>query len=208
MTQIVIEIIGAGFMHIEIPTSVIGWFMLLRNHMLLGLTALTIFQIPAFILCTPVILAVYAALRRSNRAYLMVATALGILGIAVYLASNTVFSMLSLSRQYAAAVTDGERSLLLAAGQAMLAIYEGSGVDLGLFLFMTAVLIISILMLQDNVFGPVTAYVGILTGVVAMAYYMSSSFTPMAIFIFEAAGVLFVVWVILVGRRLLKMGSS
>ena len=71
--------------------------------------------------------------------------------------------MLSLSRQYGAATTDVQKSLFLAAGQAMLATYEGSGVDVELFLFMTAVLMISMIMLQSNFFSPITAYVGVLT---------------------------------------------
>ena len=208
LTQIIIEIIGVGFMHIEVPTTIIGWFLLLQSQTLLGLTELTMFQIPAFIFCVPAFLALYVALKRSNGAYVMVATALAFLGIAVYISSNTVFSMLSLSGQYAAATTDEQRSMLLAAGQAMLAIYQGISVNVGLFLFMVAILMVSGIMLRSNIFDSATAYVGILAGVVALAYYISSAFTQMAIFILEAAGIFFVVWVILVGRRLIQLGYS
>jgi hypothetical protein len=41
----------------------------------------------------------------------------------------TAFDVLSLSNQYAAAATDAQRSMFLAAGQAMLAIYQGSAFD-------------------------------------------------------------------------------
>jgi hypothetical protein len=41
--------------------------------------------------------------------------------MAVYIASNRAFAMLSLSGQYASATTDAQSSLLNAAGQAMLA---------------------------------------------------------------------------------------
>jgi len=208
LLQIIIEIIGVGFLHIEVPTTVIGWFLLLQSHTLLGLTELTMFQIPAFILCVPVFLALYVALKRSNGSYVIVATAFAFLGIAVYIASNTVFSMLSLSGQYAAATTDVQRSILLAAGQAMLAYYQGVGVDVGLFLFMFAILMISGVMLRSNIFDRATAYIGILAGVVSLLYYISSAFTPNAIFILEAAGLFFVVWIILVGLRLLQLGYS
>jgi hypothetical protein len=135
-------------------------------------------------------------------------TALAFLGIAVYLASNTIFALLSLSSQYAAATTDAQRSMFLTAGQALLAIDQGSGVDVGLFLFLVAVLMTSVMMLRSGIFGRATAYAGILAGVVAVAYYISSAFTPLAIFILEAGGLFFVVWVVLVGRRLFQLGQD
>jgi hypothetical protein len=208
LIQIVIEIIGVGFMHIEVPTTIMGWFLLLQSHMLFGLTALTMFQIPAFILCIPVFLALYTALKQTKEVYVMIVIALALLGITIYIASNTVFSMLSLSGQYKAATTDAQRSGLLAAGQAMLAIYQGIGVNIGLFLFLVAIMMISGVMLWGNIFDRVTAYAGILSGAVSLLYYISSAFTSNAIFILEAAGVFFVVWVILVGRRLLQLGYN
>ena len=80
-----LQIIGVGFLQIEVPITVLGWFLLLQSQPLLGLTELTMFQIPAFILCVPAFLALYASLRQANRAYVLVATALAFLGIAVYL---------------------------------------------------------------------------------------------------------------------------
>jgi hypothetical protein len=90
----------------------------------------------------------------------------------------------------------------------MFAIYQGSGVNVGLFLFLLAILMISVIMLRTDIFHRTTAYTGILAGVVALAYYISSAFTPRAIFIFEAAGVLFVVWISMVGGELLQLGKS
>lgn len=98
--------------------------------------------------------------------------------------------------------------MLLAAGQAMLASYEGIGVDVGLLLFMIAILSISGIMLRSKIFDRRSAYVGILAGVVALVYYISSAFTPIAIFIFELAGLFFVAWIILVCLRLLQLGYT
>jgi hypothetical protein len=206
--QIIIEVIGVGFMHIEIPNTVTGWFTLLQNHTLLGLTALTLFQIPTFILCVPVFLALYFALKRAHWVSMLIATAFALLGITVYIASNTVIPMYLLSGQYAAASTDLQRSAILAAGQAMFAIYEGSGVDVGLFLFMLALFMISLIMRKSSVFNPITAYIGFLAGLVALIYYLSSAFSPSAIFIYEFAGLLFLVWSVLIGRGLWQLGDS
>jgi len=56
------------------------------------------------------------------------ATGLWLLAIGMFIASNPAVHMLKLSNQFAAAATDKQRSQTLAAGQAMLANWEGSAV--------------------------------------------------------------------------------
>jgi hypothetical protein len=208
LVQVIINIISVGILHIAVPSSVPGWFALLQSHPLIGLNDLTFFQIPSLVFCVPMFLALYPALRDTNRTYLRIGLALAFLGMAVYLASNTALGMLSLSSQYAAAATELEKTMLLAAGQAMLATYEGSGVDVGLIIFLVAVLMLSAIMLRSQAFTPLTAYAGILAGAFAVAYYIAAAFRPEAIFILEAAGLLFVLWVILVGRKLLQLAGQ
>jgi len=88
---------------------------------------------------------------------MVIALILGLVATAVYFASNTAFEMLSLSNQYAAATTDAQRSIVMAAGQAMLAIYQGTAFDVSYVLSAVALLIISVIMLRSNVFSKVTA---------------------------------------------------
>ena len=106
------------------PSSVIDWFTLFHTNRLVGLTFFNVFDMVNYLLVGLIFLALYAALRQVNRSYMTLATALALLGIAVYLASNQAFSMLTLSHQYAVATTDAQRSMLLAAGQALLAIHD------------------------------------------------------------------------------------
>jgi hypothetical protein len=58
-----------------------------------------------------------------------IATASGLVGIAVYFASNHAFSMLSLGDQYATATTDVQRSMLLAVGEGLLAINNPGAIN-------------------------------------------------------------------------------
>jgi hypothetical protein len=142
------------------PSSVSDWFTLLQTHRLVGLTLLNVFDIVNYTLVGLIYLGLHAALRRANKSYMTLAAALGFLGIALYLASNQAFSLLSLSDQYAAATTDAQRSMLLAAGQALLAISNPNALGpgtLGFLLVTLAGLIISIVMLQTSIFGKVTA---------------------------------------------------
>jgi len=195
------------------PSTVIDWFTLLQNNKLLGLSLLNLFDIVDYALVGLMFLALYAALRRANESYMAIATTLGFVGIAVYFASNTAFSMLSLSDQYAAATTDAQRSMFLAAGQAMLAInnpgaiYQGTGWYMSFLLLAVAGLIISAVMLRSNIFSKVTAYVGILASAFDLTCCITLAFVPaIDVFLLSASGLLLMIWHILVGWRLFQLG--
>ena len=132
------------------PSTVIGYFTLFHRNALLGLLDLDLLSIADYALFVPLFLALYIALRRVSPSFMAIATALGLVGIATYFASNTAFEMLSLSNQYATATTDAQRSLFVASGQAMLAIYQGTAFDVSYVLLAIASLIISVVMLRSN----------------------------------------------------------
>ena len=121
--EIVAALIGviSSYTSGPVPSTVIGWFTLLQNNRFLGLVDLGLFDIATLALLVPMFLAVYIALRRASASFMAIATTLSFVGIAVYLATETAFSLLSVSSQYAAATTDAQRSLFEAAGQATLA---------------------------------------------------------------------------------------
>ena len=114
--------------------------------------------------------------------------------------------MLSLSSQYAAATTEAQRSLFVAAGQAMLAIYQGTAFDMSYVLLAVAPLIISVVMLRSKSFGKVTACVGIVANVLELG-----SFVPViGVFLSLVSVVGLLIWYILIARRLflLAQGAS
>ena len=187
------------------PSTVIGWFTLFQNNRLLGLLDMDLLLIIDQVLMGLVLLALYAALKRASPSFMAIALTLGLVGVAVYFASNTAFSMLALSFQYAAATTDAQRSTFLAAGQAMLALYQGTAFDVSYVLGGVATLIISVVMLRSNIFGKVTAYVGLLMSIMMVVpptvgtiglVFSLISLVPLAI------------WLILIARRLFQLGSG
>jgi hypothetical protein len=204
----------------EPPVTVSDWFALLQSNRLLGLAYLNIFDIVNYALVSLMFLALYAVLRRAKKGYMAIATALGLLGIAVYFASNTAISMLSLSDQYAVATAEAQRISLLAAGEAMLAInrftapgsHPGSGGYISLLLIAVAGMITSIVMLRSDLFNRATAYVGILASALDLAYCIAFAFIPtvdselLAILFIPAAGLLLMIWHIMVGWRLYRLG--
>ena len=199
------------------PTTAVGWFTLLHNNSLLGLFFLNFFDIADYVLVGLVFLALYIALRKTNRIYAAVATSLGLTGILVYLTSTTSFTMLSLSNQYVSATTDTQRSALLAEGQAVLAKgipgagYQGVGGLTSLFLIAAAGLIISVIMLRSKIFNTATAFVGITASVFDLAYLVGVEFVPTTDFylwsslFIGGAGLLLMIWHLLIGVKLYKL---
>lgn len=115
--------------------------------------------------------------------------------------------MLSLSREYARATTDAQRSLLLAAGQTILAEGEGRA---GIPLIEFAGLVISVVMLRGTVFSKLTAYAGILgyALLIVFEFILASAWglTVAGLVIAGVGGVALITWDILVGRKLLQLG--
>jgi hypothetical protein len=202
--QVAIEIVGVGVVGTPVPSSVEGWFGLVQSNRLLGFTELTGLQIPMFALLVPLFLAVYMAQRSTHLSLALAGTAFALLGIGVYLASNTAFSMLSLSDQWVLAASDAERSMYLAAGQAMLAIYDGPGLDAGVLLVMVATLGLSWSMLGSPTFGRLGPSAGLMAGVIGLAYYPAVALSSVRIFLLELAGPFFMVWIFLTARGLLR----
>ena len=204
--------IAIGFLPVVARVSretvtVIDWFTLFQNHWFIGLRNLGLLNIVAAALLAPTILAIYSALRRGNEAYAAFGAILFFVGVAVYLAGNRAFSMLSLSGQYASATTDAQRSLFIAAGQAMLA--EGQ-TRAGIPLIEFASLVISLVMLRDKVFSKATAYAGILGNALLMGFEIILAFVPtllgVGMGIAIGGGLSIMAWYLLIGRRLLELG--
>jgi fumarate reductase subunit D len=201
------------------PETVLDWFTVFEESPVIGLFFLGLADILIMILWGPMSLALYNVLKQTNRSWSLIATPLVFVGMAVYLATNIAFSMLSLSQEYAAAATETERSLLLAAGQAMLAVSRGTGLYTGMALAWLAALILSVVMLRSKAFGKATAWVGILgwgllvAGTPFGGHYTATG-TPTALqsavvaLQYVGGGLLSLAWYILVGLRLLKISRS
>jgi hypothetical protein len=156
------------------------------------------------VLLVAVLLALYVALRRAGASVMALATTLGLLGIALFIASNPAFEMLSLSDRYAAATTDAERSTFLAAGQALLAAWQGTSFQAAYLLGSAAGIAIGIVMLHSGGFGKPTAFAAILANAVGLGLYVPAVGVYIAVF-----SVLFLeVWYVLVARRLFQLGRG
>ena len=184
--------------------TAIDWFTLLQNHWFIGLRNLGLLNIVGAALLAPTFLALYFALRRDDEGFGAFGTILFFVGLAIYLASNRAFAMLSLSGQYASATTEAQRSLLAAAGQAMLA---ESQTRAGIPLIEFAGLVISVVMLRGKAFSKATAYAGMLGNALLMV--VEILFVPVSsglgMVVAACGGLSIMTWYLLAGRRLLQL---
>jgi hypothetical protein len=151
------------------------------------------------------------ALCRASPFLMAIATILAFVGIALYFASNTAFSMISLSDHYAAATTDAQRAQFLAAGQAALtglAATQGTGLQVAFTLNAIAGVIISAVMLRNTVFSKVTASVGLVGNVLEIGLPGVSVPFAVEFALVGIGGILLVIWYILIARRLFMLAQG
>lgn len=203
-------LISAVFIPIQIivfiawppPSTVTGWFTLFQSNTLVGLVDLDLLLVADNLLLIPIFLALYVALRRGNESVVAIATALGLAGAGLFIASNPAFEMLSLSNHYAAATADAQRSIFLAAGQAVLASWQGTAFQAAYLTGSVSGIAIGLVMLQSSIFSRATAYMGILGNVIALGLYVPA----IGVYISVFSVVFLEVWYILIARRLFQLG--
>ena len=114
-TQIMVFII------FPMPSSTIGWFDIFNKNALIGIFHADFFILINNILISIIYLAFYHLLKETNKSLIQTGFLLGIIGIAAYISSNKTFEFLALANQYAAAISDSDKLILLAAGKSLLA---------------------------------------------------------------------------------------
>jgi hypothetical protein len=192
-----------------LPNTVLDWFSLLQNNKLLGLSLLNFFDVVNYALVGVIFLALCMALRRASPALMALAAGLSIAGITIYFSTNQALSMLSLSNHFAAAITDQQRTQLLATGNSLLVIhrqnnYSGGGIYPSFLLVSMAGLIIALVMLRGTRFSKGTAYMGILANGFGLAYYVVLVIAPALVFIpISISAVFLLAWYTMIGLRLL-----
>lgn len=183
--------------------TAIDWFELFGENRLVGLLDLDLLLIADNVFLVPILLAMYVLLRRHSGSLMAIATSFGFLGIVFFIASNPAFEMLSLSARYSAAVTQSQRDTFLAAGEAMLAAWEGTAFHTYYLLGSLAGIGIGVAMLRSDVFSNLAAWMAILGNAVGLGLYIPNVGVYISVF-----SVLFLeVWYILIATQLLRLGS-
>ena len=187
------------------PSSVIGWFALFQTNALVGLLDMDLLLMIDYVLMGLLFLALWAALWRANPSLMAIALILELVGVATYMASAVAFEMLSLSNQYAAATSAGEKAIAEAAGQAMLATWQGTAFNVSYVLGAVAVLLVSLVMFQGGPFGKSTAYVGL---VMAVLMAVPPTVGTVGVWLSLLSLIPTVVWLILLARSFYRLAHD
>jgi uncharacterized membrane protein YedE/YeeE len=120
--------------------------------------------------------------------------------------------MLSLSNQYATATTNAEQEMLLAAGKAMITLFEDNAFLVSYVVVSVAWAIMGVAMLRSSVFSQFTSLMGILAGIagitaVVLEHLPAIGALSIAIALYFWAIVFLFIWVLLIGRRLFNLAT-
>ena len=133
--------------------------------------------------------------------------ALGLVGTAAFFASNTSLEMVSLSNQYVVATTNEQKAILLAAGQAVFEIYNGTAFAIYYMLSAIALLLFTYAMFQSNIFSKANAYVGLLAGIFMLVPPIRA-LGKIGVGFSILSLLPWTVWLILFAKRLLQLGPG
>lgn len=187
------------------------WFDLFQKDTMLGLRGLGIFNVLTALLGIPVFMALYGSHRRVSRPLALMALVVFMLGAGIYISNNPAFAMNALSNKYNLVTTDYQRSLLTAAGEAILASSEDftPGSFPGLFLMQVAGLLISFIMLMNRRFDAITGWLGFSGFAAMLIFVVWATFIPVfflgALVFGVMGGLLTLSWYVMVAQRLLKL---
>jgi hypothetical protein len=186
------------------PETVEGFYGLFAERPFLGLLSMDLLYIVNNTIVLLVYLAIFAVLRRAYPSTVTIGLLMGAMGMAAYMASNTSFEMLSLANAYATADTAGQIGLI-GAGEAMLAVFEGTAFDIYYVLSAVALFLFAASMLRSRLFSRAAGFWGL-----AAAVLMVVPSTAGTVGMVFALGSLipWVVFSVLTGRQLLHFGSA
>ena len=180
------------------------WFAFFQKSAVLGLLGFEASLVVYTLLSVLVSLALFVALRPASQSLAALFLVLSVVGSMAFVAARPALEMLSLSQQYAAATTEAQRAVTLAAGEAMVAIFHGTAFQVSYILGSIAGFLIGATMLRSRVFSRATAYLRIGSSVFDFGIFIPGIGLYISLF-----SVLFLLaFNILVGRRLLQLGRE
>ncbi len=201
-----------GEAHENSAVSVVEWFTLFQTNRVAALGNLGLFNIFTLSLGIPLYLALFNVHRQNHPSFAALAVILFVMGTAIYISSNTVFSMLSLSNQYVVA-GEAQKPLLEAAGRALLA--QGAdlmpGTFMGFLFTQSAAMLMALVLLRSGVFSKTTGWLGVVGFGLMLVFFIIAAFAPAqfttAMMISAPGGLLLMAYHILIARRLFQLAK-
>ena len=193
------------------PANIGDWYELVQRSKVLALWYLNALDIVSLTLLGIMFLALYVALRRIHPSWTLIALYLALLGAAVFVVPRVLhLSLLPLSDLHAAATTEAQRTLYLAAGEALSQVSSATPQTFGFLLMAAAGMIMSFVVLRSDApgrpFGQAAAYIGIVGFVATLANFVSRLLAPdVAAVVMPVNGLLWFAWWVMVSIGLFRL---
>lgn len=197
-----------------LPQTAVERFAEFQASVPMGLYHLDFLNAVNTLVMVPVTLALLFVHREKNLFSAAFAASLSLIGTAMFLSANAALPMLDLSTRYHAASDSTQRLVLAGAGEALLSrgAHGSLGAFPGFFLLTAATLIMAVVLLHGKVFTKRVAYLGILGNALLLVYLVLVTFVPslqgMAVILAAPGGIMALVWLFLVGIRLIRIGHG
>lgn len=191
------------FMTVPPPTTISGWYALFQTSWLSGLLAYEVLMVVYVLVSIPLILALYQVLKPVDPSLMAIYLALSFVGILAFVEARPAFEMLALSREYAAASTDAERNLLLAAGHAVHGAFNGMAFQVSYVLGALGGMVVAIVMLKGQIFNKATPIVRIASSLLDFGLFVP----VVGLFLSLGSVLCLLVWHVLIAIRLFQLAS-
>lgn len=179
-------------------------FLLLQNDKLGGLISLDFHLVLGNIFGILLFLALYVSLRQVNESYALIALVLGLVADFLIFPARPILELFSLSGLYASATTEAAKSQYLAAGEALLLLFNGTSWFLNTLLGGFSLLVSSLLMLRGKVFSKSTAIVGIVTNAAVCLFFIPTIGTYLLLLSLPG----YMIWFVQLARQFRKLAQN
>lgn len=197
-----------------LPISAIDKFNQFQDNWLVGLYNLDALNLITTLLMIPTYFALCTVHRRANIGFALLATLIYFVGATVFITNNVALPMLELSSKYAIATSEAQKTLLAAAGEALIArgAHGSFGAFPGFLLLSLGSTAMSFVMLKGKIFSKSTAYVGIIGSALMLVYTILVTFVPtiknVAVMIAAPGGLLVLAWMVMYTIKLFRLSSN
>ncbi len=178
-------------------------FLLLQSNPIGGLISLDLFLFIGNLFSIALFLALYVSLKPVNESYALIALAIGLIGVVLLIPSRPLAELYTLSGLYASATTAAAKNQYLASGDSLLTLFNGINWFMNTLLGTLSLLISALLMLKSQVYSKGTAYVGIVTSVITLGFWIPG----IGIFLLFLSLPAMMIWYFLLARKFFQMSA-
>ena len=186
-------------------TATVAILEMARTSPLLTFLKLDGLMILDYVLLVVVFLALGAALYRTNPSRVAIGTALALIAITLYFATNPAATMLVLASHYGPSGPAAQTEGIVAAGQAALLDFQGTAFLLHYVMMGVAGMVVSSAMFGSAEFSRATAVAGVTQGAMML---VPVTFGTVGLIFAVGSLVPFTVWFVLVSRTLWRMSQG